>query len=110
MEYLYCVKGVRIRSFSGPYFPTFRLSISPYSVRMRENTDQKNFEYGQFLRSALFLVKIFKDLNVKKYHNKIKCIVPTLSKNKVNVFHVWSFQHRRRIQKKGVLQDEIYVI
>ena len=27
-------------------------SISPYSVRVRENTDQKNSEYGHFSRSA----------------------------------------------------------
>ena len=27
------------------------LRLSPYSVRMRENMDQNNFEYGQFLRS-----------------------------------------------------------
>ena len=26
-------------------------SISPYSVRMRENMDQKNSEYGHFSRS-----------------------------------------------------------
>ena len=26
-------------------------SISHYSVRMRENTDQKNSKYGHFLRS-----------------------------------------------------------
>ena len=25
---------------------------SPYSVRMKENTDQKNSEYGHFLRSV----------------------------------------------------------
>ena len=30
------------------------LRISPYSVRMRENADQKNSEYGHFLRSAAF--------------------------------------------------------
>ena len=35
-----CVKSVRIRSDSGPY-----------SVRIRENTDQNNSEYGHFLRS-----------------------------------------------------------
>ena len=28
-----------------------KLRISPYSVRMRENADQNNSEYGQFLRS-----------------------------------------------------------
>ena len=27
------------------------LRISPYSVRMRENADQNNTEYGHFLRS-----------------------------------------------------------
>ena len=33
----HCLKSVRIQSFSGPY-----------SVQMRENTDQKNSEYGHF--------------------------------------------------------------
>ena len=30
------------------------LRISPHSVRMRENTDQKNSEYGHFSRSDSF--------------------------------------------------------
>ena len=44
--------------FSGPYFPAFGRNterylsrISPYSVRMRENTDQKISECGLFSRS-----------------------------------------------------------
>ena len=59
---LHCVKSVRIRSYSGPYFPTFGLnterygvslrSISPYSVQMLENADQNNSEYKHFSRSA----------------------------------------------------------
>ena len=57
MCHCHCVKSVRIRSYSGPYFPTFELntkrygSNSPYSVRMQENTDQNNSEYGHFLRT-----------------------------------------------------------
>ena len=49
-EPIYCVKSVRIRRFSDPYFPAFGpiLRISLYSVLMRENTDQKNSEYGHF--------------------------------------------------------------
>ena len=45
--YKYCLKSVQIRSFSGPFFFCIRTeygemrSISPYSVRVRENTDQK---------------------------------------------------------------------
>ena len=35
-----CAKSVRIRSYSGPY-----------AVRMQENTDENNSEYGHFLRS-----------------------------------------------------------
>ena len=55
------VKSVRIRSFFDPNFPTIRTeywdlqSKSPYSVRMRENADQKSSEYGHFLRSAFFV-------------------------------------------------------
>ena len=60
-EKLHCLKSVRIRSFSGPYFPAFglnteRYSVSLPSVPMRENTDQKNSEYEQFLRSAIFFI------------------------------------------------------
>ena len=51
----HCVKSVRIRSFSGLYFPAFGVNtkkcIYPYLVRMRKNTNQKNSEYGQFSRS-----------------------------------------------------------
>ena len=39
----HCVKSVRIRSYSGPFFPTFGL-----------NTDQINSEYGHFSRSEYF--------------------------------------------------------
>ena len=32
------------------------LRNSPYSIRMRENVDQKSAEYGDFLRSAFYLI------------------------------------------------------
>ena len=49
------MKSFRSRSFYGPCFPAFALygellRISPYSVQMRETTDQQNYEYGNFLR------------------------------------------------------------
>ena len=54
----HCVKNVRMsKSYSGQDFPVFR--ISPYSVRMRENADQKNSEYGHFLRiKSLFMIAV----------------------------------------------------
>ena len=68
------VKSARIRSFSGPHFPTFGLNTGRYSVRMRENTDQKNSEYGHFPHSSWYFFLrghhynsirsiLFKDLN-----------------------------------------------
>ena len=59
VDYHY-VESVRIRSFCGPYYPTFALNaerysrISPYSVRMLENTDQKNSKYGHFSLHAVY--------------------------------------------------------
>ena len=52
-EELYWVKSVPIWSFFGPYFPALGMNTeSPCSVRMRQNTDQKNSEYRHFSRSA----------------------------------------------------------
>ena len=53
-----CVKSVHIRSYSGPHFPAFGLNTEryfvslriQYSVRMRENAEQNNSEYGHFSR------------------------------------------------------------
>ena len=53
--------------FSGPYFPAFGLNtkrhgVSPYSVQMRENTEQKNSVFRHFLRSdtkRLMIIKVY---------------------------------------------------
>ena len=33
--FVHCVKSVRIRSYSGPYFPAFELNTERYSVSLR---------------------------------------------------------------------------
>ena len=70
---IYCVKSVRIRSYSGPHFLAFRVnterySVSPYSVRMRENADPNNSEYGHFLRSDRFQTKPLRDQVGRSYN------------------------------------------
>ena len=50
-----CAKSVRIRSYSGPY-----------AVRMQENTDENNSEYGHFFRSEWMFCK-----NCKKKKKKL---------------------------------------
>ena len=53
LRYQHCMKSVCNRGFFGPYFPYEKIrSISPYSVQMWENTDQKNSEYRHFSCSA----------------------------------------------------------
>ena len=51
-NHLHCMKNVRIRAFPSQYFFSILQSKSPYSVPMRENMDQKNYEYGHFLCSV----------------------------------------------------------
>ena len=71
-----CAKNVRIRIFSGPYIPAFGLNTEyVYSVRMRENTDLKNSEYGHFSRSDVLQITL-QSLSVTfkafKYYNGMK--------------------------------------
>ena len=53
----FCVKSVRILSFSGTYLPVFGMNTERHGLFLRiqskygENTDQKNSEYGHFSRS-----------------------------------------------------------
>ena len=52
----HCVKRGRVRSFSGLFFPAIDLNTEIYIVNHRiQSTDQKNLEYGHFLRSEYFL-------------------------------------------------------
>ena len=63
-----CVKSVRIRSYSGPHFPRIfphsdwirRDSISPYSVRMRENAGKMGTRItpNTYTFYAVFTLKI----------------------------------------------------
>ena len=67
------MKSVGIRSMSGPYFPAFGLNAAlspnfPYSVGMRQNTDQRNFEYGYFSRSACVYVYVLVHTFVRIKH------------------------------------------
>ena len=65
---IYCVKSVRIRSYSGPHFPAFPhirhsdwirrdteylFVFSPNVGKCGKNADQNNSEYGHFLCSDM---------------------------------------------------------
>ena len=54
---IHCVKGVRIRRYSGSYFTAFGLNTERYgislriSVQLRENASQNNSKYGDYIDS-----------------------------------------------------------
>ena len=48
-----------------------KVPISPYSVKMQENTDQKNSEYRDFSRSVCFDLCFCSLLNTNLYYNNI---------------------------------------
>ena len=57
--YLVIIKSIRIWSFSGLYFPSFEMNTEIYWVNprikfKRENTGQRNSEYGQLFMQLLF--------------------------------------------------------
>ena len=64
------MKYVRIRSSSRPYFRAFGLNtaryprISPYSVQMRENRDQKNLQIQAFFK--VYIGKILQTVDIPK--------------------------------------------
>ena len=74
LQNAHCVKNVCIRSFTGPYFPIFGPNTEPYSVQIRENTDEKNSEEGHFLCSGIdaalatvhLLLKLWFSINRQK--------------------------------------------
>ena len=74
IDNFHCVKSVRIRIFSGPYFPAFGLngeirSISPHSAQMRESTDQKKTPY------------------LDTFHAVESCLEFTINKDRIKSYH-----------------------
>ena len=59
MHFTHCMISVRIRSFSGPY-----------SVRMRENANQKNSEYGHFSRSGHHSTSLWKEIQFSEMYSE----------------------------------------
>ena len=43
---------------------------SPYSVRIRENTNEKNCEYRNFSRCAILTIVLWYETSVTAYHHK----------------------------------------
>ena len=67
-------------------FGVILVHIFPYSVRMRENADQNNSEYGHFLRSTMFsFQKNFKKKSLK-HTKKIIYVLSCLEKFGTRVF------------------------
>ena len=78
-------------------------SISPYSVRMGENADQNNNEYGQFLRSESVREYPYQELSFEKNGQW----------RRKNILEKWIFSRKLRILshllKKSLMENFIYM-
>ena len=122
----HCVKNVHIRSYSGPYFPAFGLNTerSPYSVQVREKTDQTNSEYRHFSRSIWFyvvfrrhtmehLLNISYGENIRKKYEELLSFCHSRS-NKRDVFSISVYSvkirhgHKRWMKKVRYWMNSYY--
>ena len=76
----YCVKSVRIRSFSGPHFPTFGLNMERDTVRIRSKGGKirtrktRNMDTFHALHFAkLEVYERNKNLEITKINVHVKC-------------------------------------
>ena len=105
---LHCVKSVRIRSSSGPYFPAFGLNAERYSVSLRTQS-----EYGKtrtLFRQCNIIVfcvdYILRSQSIKNMKRLKAYFIMSLSlQNKYLytmpyfTYHVW----RKEIMKKSLI-------
>ena len=63
---LYCMKSIRIRSFSGPYFLAFGLNTERYSVSLRIQFECKKIRTRKILNTGTFYRVLF-FIMIKKY-------------------------------------------
>ena len=82
--------------------------IYPYSIRMPENTDQKNFEYGYFSSSITALFKVINSINLIKQPARIctEHIVSTEQRQTKQFLHQCALMTLQCTAKK--LQQQSY--
>ena len=59
---VHCVKGVRIRSFSSPYFPAFGLNTDRYGVSLRIQSECGKIRTRKTLNTDTFHAVLFRTL------------------------------------------------
>ena len=85
MQPVHYVKSVHIRSYTGPCF-------SEFIVRMRENTDQNNSEYGHFSRIGnLHRIIIYLACYYESLHWNRIVIILTILWSEIFNHRVWQY-------------------
>ena len=121
---------VRFRSFFGPCFPAFGLNTERYGVisciwteysgiRIWENTDQKNSEYGHFslftqwelLRNSIFFVKtVWAHSDFSTFLSKSRVLSWSIMQIKVKDEHKYQKQPSEVfIKSSQILQENVCV-
>ena len=109
--HLYCVKCVQIRSFFWSVFSriTSLLHISPYSVRMRENADQKKLRIGTLFTILLKSSIIFDRVLNTPLTMTISRYWEIISNKTKNLFRTWKIKQRKLLLSNKDLKTWIFV-
>ena len=97
------MKSVQIRSFFCSVFPRIRteygeiLRISPYSVRIRKNTDQKKLRIWTYFTQwiifkKLFVVDAWHDLNYAcawKHHRNVRNFSKVINRESIKISYIF---------------------
>ena len=105
---LHCVKSVSIQDFSGPYLSGVQteygkiLRISPYSVQMWKNMEQKIFEYDKFSSSATLR-------KIPEYLWK-PCVFSNSQTKKIGEITLFYAVLRLTFSKKFFFRNNIFIV
>ena len=69
MQAIHCVKSVRIRIFSGPYFPAFGLNMETYSVSILIQSECGKIQTRKTLNTDTFYAVVIKRTGSVELHN-----------------------------------------
>ena len=86
------------------------LRISPYSVQMQENTDQKNSEYGHFLRSAgnSYSGKLVK--LAKKWNRVLHCFWDCDNTSLKNIWQIAFLFSAKECSQSAIKKLSLYIL
>ena len=82
----HCVKSVRIRSYSGPYFPTFGLNTEGYSLSLRIQSEHGKIRTRITPNTDTFYALKVLTKSLKTFFDEVHFIVSLFYQNSIRKY------------------------